>query len=311
MNICKKPISFNADRDIPPLDGKVILVTGGNMGLGKQCILEYANHNPAKIYLAARNPSKAQAALDEIQRALLKKANIVLLELDLASLDSVTRAAARVLAESERLDILMLNAGIMAAPPGLTKEGFELQFGTNHIGHALLAKLLIPLLEKTATLPATDVRIITLSSHGHMYAPKPDGIKYDTLRTEAESLGAYGRYGQSKLAVILWARHAAKLYPQFTIASIHPGVVRTNLMNNATGSPLIVRILGKVANRVVASVEQGVRNQLWASVAEVVQSGEYYEPVGVGGTATELGKDEELAEGLWRWTEEVLRGYTV
>ncbi|KAL2784290.1 NAD(P)-binding protein [Aspergillus keveii] len=311
MNICRKPISFQGDRDIPPLDGKVILVTGGNMGLGKQCVLEYAKHNPAKIYLAARTPSKAQAALDDIQRTLPKKANIVLLELDLASLDSVARAASRVLVESERLDILMLNAGIMAAPPGLTKDRFELQFGTNYIEHALLARLLTPLLEKTALLPSADVRIVTLSSHGHMYAPKPDGIKYDTLCTEAESLGAYGRYGQSKLAVILWARHAAKIYPQFTIASIHPDVVRTNLMNNATGSPLIVRILGKVANRVVASVEQGVRNQLWASVAEGVQSGEYYEPVGVGGTATEFGKNEELAEGLWRWTEEVLKGYTV
>jgi NAD(P)-dependent dehydrogenase (short-subunit alcohol dehydrogenase family) len=311
MNICKKPISFQADRDIPPLDGKVILVTGGNIGLGKQCVLEYAKHNPAKIYLAARTPSKGQAALEEIQRVLPKKANIVLVELDLASLDSVKKAAARVLAESERLDILMLNAGIMATPPGLTKDGYELQFGTNYLGHALLAKLLIPLLDKTATLPSADVRIVTLASHGHMYAPKPDGIKYDTLRTDAESLGAYGRYGQSKLAAVLWARHAAKLYPQFTIASIHPGVVRTNLMNNATGSPLIVRILGKVANRVVAPVEQGVRNQLWASVAEGVVSGEYYEPVGVGGMATELGKDDKLAEGLWRWTEEVLKGYAV
>ncbi|KAL2861632.1 short-chain dehydrogenase/reductase [Aspergillus pseudodeflectus] len=311
MNICKKPIAFQADRDIPPLDGKVILVTGGNIGLGKQCVLEYAKHNPAKIYLAARTPSKGQAALEEIQRVLPKKANIVLVELDLASLDSVKNAAARVLAESDRLDILMLNAGIMATPPGLTKDGYELQFGTNYLGHALLAKLLVPLLEKTATLPSADVRIVTLASHGHMYAPKPDGIKYDTLRTEAESLGAYGRYGQSKLAAVLWARHAAKLYPHLTIASIHPGAVRTNLMNNATGSPLIVRILGKVANRVVAPVEQGVRNQLWASVAEGVVTGEYYEPVGVGGTATELGKDNMLAEGLWRWTEEVLGEYTV
>ncbi|KAL2807722.1 short-chain dehydrogenase/reductase [Aspergillus granulosus] len=311
MNIGKKSIPFRADRDIPPLDGKVILVTGGNIGLGRQCVLEYAKHNPAKIYLAARTPSKAQAALNEIQKALPNRANIVLLELDLASLDSVKKAAATVLADSDRLDILMLNAGIMAAPPGLTKDGYELQFGTNYIGHALLAKLLIPLLDKTATLPDTDVRIITLSSHGHMYAPKPDGIKYDTLRTEAESLGAYGRYGQSKLAAVLWARHAAKLYPQFTIASIHPGVVRTNLMNNATGSPLIIRILGKVANKVVTPVDQGVRNQLWASVAKGVQSGEYYEPVGIGGTATEFGKDEKLAKRLWEWTEGELKGYAM
>ncbi|KAJ0417872.1 short-chain dehydrogenase/reductase [Aspergillus carlsbadensis] len=311
MNICKRSVPFQADRDIPALDGKVILVTGGNIGLGKQCVLEYAKHNPAKIYLAARTPSKAQAALDEIQGALPKQANIILLDLDLASLESVTKAAATVLADCERLDILMLNAGIMAASPGLTMDGYELQFGTNYLGHTLLAKLLTPLLERTASLPAADVRIVALSTHGHMYAPKPDGIKFDTLRSEAEGLGAYGRYGQSKLALILWARHAAKLYPQFTIASVHPGVVRTNLMNNATGSPLIIRILGKVANRVVTPVEQGVRNQLWASVAEGVVSGEYYEPVGVGGTATEFGRDDMLAERLWGWMEEVLKGYTV
>jgi hypothetical protein len=96
-------------------------------------------------------------------------------------------------------------------------------------------------------------------------------------------------------------------YPQFTITSINPGVVRTNLMNNATGSSLAMRILGKVANKVVTPVDQGARNQLWASVAKGVESGEYYQPVGIGGTATKLGKDIKLAEKLWEWTERELR----
>ena len=294
MNFSKKSVPFKT-QDIPPLDGKVILVTGGNIGLGKQCVLEYARHNPARIWLAARNVEKAKAAIDEIQAQLPKDTSkpspISLLHIDLSSLESVQTAVRTVLAESGRLDILMLNAGIMAAPPGLTKDGYELQFGTNFLGHALLAKLLLPLLQSTATTPGADVRIIMMSSHGHMYAPKPEGIRFDILRTTANDLGPYGRYGQSKLAMILWVRQMAKLYPQFTLASIHPGVVRTNLMNNATGSPLVVRLLGKVANRIVTPVDQGVRNQLWASVGKDVKSGEYYEPVGIGGTATELGKD--------------------
>ncbi len=313
MNFSKKSVPFKT-QDIPPLDGKVILVTGGNIGLGKQCVLEYARHNPARIWLAARNVEKAKAAIDEIQAQLPKDTSkpspISLLHIDLSSLESVQTAVRTVLAESGRLDILMLNAGIMAAPPGLTKDGYELQFGTNFLGHALLAKLLLPLLQSTATTPGADVRIIMMSSHGHMYAPKPEGIRFDILRTTANDLGPYGRYGQSKLAMILWVRQMAKLYPQFTLASIHPGVVRTNLMNNATGSPLVVRLLGKVANRIVTPVDQGVRNQLWASVGKDVKSGEYYEPVGIGGTATELGKDGGLAARLWEWTEKELGGYS-
>ncbi|KAL4865577.1 hypothetical protein BDV12DRAFT_188061 [Aspergillus spectabilis] len=245
--------------------GKIILVTGGNIGLGKQSVLEYAKHNPALIWLSARSPSKAQAALDEIQAQLRTPANIKILDLGLASLESVKNAASTVLTESARLDILMLNAGIMAAPPGLTKDGYELQFGTNYLGHALLAKLLVPLMEKTAAIPGTDVRIVMVSS---------------------------------KLAMILWAKQASKMYPQFTVASIHPGVVKTNLMNNATGSPFWIRMLGKIANHVFTPVDQGG-----------VMSGEYYEPVGIGGVATDLGKDENLARGLWEWRENELNEY--
>ncbi|PQE22142.1 short-chain dehydrogenase reductase protein [Rutstroemia sp. NJR-2017a BBW] len=315
MNIGKKSVPFKAERDIPPLDRKVILVTGGNIGLGKQCVLEYARHNASVIYLAARNLTKAKTALQEIQALLPKtsQTTIKLLELDLSSLASVKSAAEKLKSETSRLDILMLNAGIMAAPPGLTKDGYELQFGTNYLGHALFAKLLLPTLSSTSEqIPNADVRIIMLSSHGHIYAPKPDGIKFSTLKTLAEELGAYTRYGQSKLAMILWVRKMAQLYPKFTLASIHPGVVKTNLMNNATGSSLAIRMLGKVANKLVTPVDQGVRNQIWASVAarEAVRSGEYYEPVGIEGCGTELASDMELAERLWGWTEEELKGWS-
>ncbi|KAK2831924.1 hypothetical protein FQN49_007030 [Arthroderma sp. PD_2] len=108
-------------------------------------------------------------------------------------LESVKKAADTVTAQSERLDILMLNAGIMAAPPALTTDGDEVQLAVNYLGHALLAKLLLPLLEKTASLPDADVRIVMLSSDIHTYAPKPAGIQFNTLQTTADELGPYGR----------------------------------------------------------------------------------------------------------------------
>jgi NAD(P)-dependent dehydrogenase (short-subunit alcohol dehydrogenase family) len=166
----------------------------------------------------------------------------------------------------------------------------------------------MPLLKRTASIPQSDVRVILVSSHGHMYAPKPQGIRYETLRT-TDSLGSYERYGQSKPAMILWAKEAARRNPLVTVVSVHPGVVRTNLMDNATGSPCWVKLLGKVANKVVTSVAQGVRNQLWATVSADVVSGCYYEPVGTGGLETVTEKDDNLARGLWEWTEGEIREY--
>ncbi|KAL3431277.1 hypothetical protein BDV09DRAFT_206843 [Aspergillus tetrazonus] len=274
MNVWRKSLPFNHTRDIPFLHGKVIL-------------------------LAARNPAKAQAAIEEIQSQLSRPiaANIKPLELDLSSFESVQNAASIARAQCQRLDILMLNAGIMAVPPGLTANGHEIQFGTNYLGHALLTVLLMPLLERTASIPQSDVWIILVSSRGHMYVPKPQGIR------------PYERYGQSKFAMILWAKEAARRYPRITVVSVHPGAVSTNLMDNATGSPYWVRLLGKVAKKVVTSVEQGVKNQLWASVSADVVSGCYYEPVGIGGLETKLAKDDNLARGLWEWTEGEIREY--
>lgn len=304
-----KSIAFNPDEDIPPLDGKVILVTGGNTGLGKQAVLEYARHGPAQIWLAARSLDKAQDVVNEIRWEIPDAPPIKVLELDLSSLESVKKAASVFSAAARRLDILMFNAGIMGTLPGLTKDGYELQFGVNYVGHALLAKLLLPMLEGTAALPDADVRIVTLSSHGHLtYAPK-EGIRFHALMTNGDTLGAYERYGQSKLAMTLWTRQMAQLYPQFTLASVHPGTVRTNIMRGATGAPWIFQMLGKVAEKMITPVGQGVKNQLWASVAKGVKSGEYYEPVGVAGLASANAEDDDLAKELWDWTETELKDH--
>lgn len=317
-------VPFDPSKDILSLSGKVILVTGGNIGLGKQCILEYARHNPSRIYLAARSPSKAQAAIDEIKQRLgaSNTAPISILELDLSSLDSVKNAAATVLKQESRLDILMLNAGIMAAAPGLTKDGYETQFGVNYLGHALLYKLLHPLLEKTSKLPDADVRAIMVTSVGHTLAPK-EGIPFDQLRTECADLGAFERYGSSKLAQILWARHAATLYPDITFAAAHPGLVGgTGLGSSATGASALGNVLMALSPLAATSLEKGARNQLWSSVGKDVKSGGWYAPqtcmlgtmqVGVGSQdgASALAKDDAMAKKLWEWTERELQSFSI
>ncbi|KAH6689816.1 short-chain dehydrogenase/reductase, partial [Plectosphaerella plurivora] len=302
MLFCKD-VEFNAARDIPSLAGKVILVTGANAGLGKQSVLDFARHGPAEIWVAARSIEKAQGAIDDVRSQVPDAPVLKPLELDLASFDSVKRAADTFLAASDRLDILLLNAGIMATPAGVTREGYELQWGTNHMGHALLARLLLPVLQATVkkTSPK-EVRVVAVSSYGHSQVPKGE-FRFDTLKNKAEELGAYGCYYQSKLGNVLWARQMAKQHPGLTVAAVHPGLVQTQLMDGATATPFFVRMLLRVGYGLLATVENGARNQLWACVSKDVVSGEYYEPVGVSGKASANGTNDALAQEVWDWTE--------
>ncbi|KAF4813140.1 Short-chain dehydrogenase TIC 32 [Colletotrichum siamense] len=303
--------SFNPATDIPSLCGKTIFVTGGNTGLGKQSIIDLARHDPAQIWLAARDLVKAEAAATEI-RSTVPAVPIILLKLDLSSVKSIKEAVATFSSTAKRLDILMLNAGIMAVPPGLTEEGYEIQFGTNHVGHALLTKLLLPLLVETAAKFEADVRVVVLSSHAHNMVPE-GGINFDSLKSVAAEYSTWIRYGQSKLANALFARSLARHYPQLTVSSVTPGNVDTNLASTWLDSSLLLRIAGTILLPVVrifaSTVEQGAHNQLWASVSASVVSGEYYAPVGVGGKASQLATDSELADELWDWTERELAPY--
>ncbi|RYP31227.1 hypothetical protein DL767_005856 [Monosporascus sp. MG133] len=224
---------FNADRDIPDLSGRIVLVTGGNNGLGKESVRQFAKHN-AKVYMGARSEQKANEAIAEIKKEV-PNADIAFLELDLASFDSIKKAAERFVAENDRLDILMNNAGIMAMPPGLTKDGYEIQFGTNHVGHALLTRLLMPLLEKMAAGTNSDVRVINLTSNGHEWFVPPSGLLLEDAKTDMDSLGPWGRYGHSKLANIYFTKGLAKHYPQIKSVAVHPGGANTGLADGVTG----------------------------------------------------------------------------
>lgn len=297
-------------KDIPDLSGKVIVVTGANSGLGLQSVLDLARHGPKEIWLTSRTTDKANQAIREIKKEV-PSANIKPLSLDLSSFESIKSAARTFTQSSQRLDVLLLNAGIMASDAGLTKDGYEIQFGTNHVGHALLTKLLSPVLDKTAAEPGSDVRVVVLTSAAVAMTPK-DGIEFDTLKTEQEPMGTWTRYGQSKLANALFARQLAKLHPTWTTTAIHPGVVTTNLSRHVQDRYWFAKGLMPIANLFLTTVQQGALNQLWAATAPKgdIKSGEMYFPVAdlTTGSRGPFVKDDALAEKLWDWTEQELKG---
>lgn len=272
-------------------------------------MIALSKHNPAHIYFIGRNRRSAETVLDQV-KATNPNINASFIECDLASLSSVEKAAKLFTAESQRLDILMCNAGAMALPLGLSKDGYEIQFGTNHLGHALLIKLLLPILLKTAEQPNSDVRIIILSSEAHKTHPT-NGIKFDMLKTEASFafLGPWKRYGQSKLANILYASELARRYPSIITVSVHPGSVNTGLSNHGTSLAKTLFYLFTIFR--LKEAPEGSWNQLWAATADKkkITSGEYYVPVAVVGSRHEAAKNKQLAEELWKWTEKELENY--
>ena len=275
--------------------------------MGKEAALQLARHNPSQILIGSRSEAKGRTAIAEIVESV-PGAQLTLIQIDLASLASVKEAAHKVLSTTSRLDVLMNNAGVMAVPPATTVDGYEIQFGTNHMGHALLTKLLLPLLLKTAEQPEPggDVRIVTLTSHSHTRAPK-GGIDYSMLRSADPKSPLLTKYGVSKLANILHVKQLAKRYPTIKAVAIHPGMVNTNLSTTLRQSVLLARILMPIVSHFSAvGIKQGVLNQLWGATSAEAESGQYYEPVGVGGNGSPPTDDMELAEKLWAWTEEEL-----
>lgn len=232
---------------------------------------------------------------------------VTFIECDLASLTSVKNAAEHFASQHPTLDILMCNAGIMAQPPGQTVDGYELQFGTNHLGHALLIKKLLPLLEASA-----DPRIVLLSSQAWGLHPR-GGISFDKLETTQDITfgGPWLRYGQSKLANLVYARELAKRFPAITSVSVHPGIVGTGLANSL-GIKEKMLVYATSWWRVLQPHE-GAFNQTWAATVDKaeIRNGGYYEPVGKlkDGKLDATARDEGLAERLWDWTEEALKGF--
>lgn len=304
-------VDFTA-ADIPSLAGKVIIVTGGNNGLGLQSVIDLARHEPKEIWLSARSTDKANNAIKTVKQ-VVPGANIKSLEMDLSSFESVKAAARTFTSASDRLDVLMLNAGVMGAAAELTTDGYEMQFGTNHVGHALLTKLLTPVLDKTAAAAGADVRVVVLSSAAVETTPN-GGMHLETVKTKQEFMNSMIRYAQSKLANALWARELARHHAGWTVAAVHPGVVNTNLTNRLRERYWFLGPAMTIVNMLLTTVADGALNQLWAATApkKDIQSGALYYPVGnlEGGRRGKYNQDDDLGKKLWDWTEEELKGQT-
>ncbi|ANB13698.1 Env9p [Sugiyamaella lignohabitans] len=284
---------------LPDFSGKSVFITGGNTGIGKHTVTELARKNMGKIYLAGRNPTRCEAAIAEIKKEV-PNANIEYVKLDVSKLDDVKQVAEKFVNEHTSLNYLVNNAGIMATPYELNNDGYEMQFATNYMGHALLTRIMLPLLEKTAK-DGDEVKIINVSSFAHNFAPRV-GINFEDVNLTKGSV--WDRYGQSKLANILLNNELTKRYPQIKSYSLHPGFVRTDLydgMNSTYG------ILGRIANAVtkpfyITPYNGAITTLYCFSVEANDKAGEYLVPYGKVGSLTRNAKNQELSSKLWDWT---------
>jgi len=286
--------------DIPDLTGHTAVVTGANSGIGLHTALQLARHG-ARTVLAGRNQAKGTGALERI-RASVPDADVAWRELDLADLTSVRAFAA---GHTGKLDLLVNNAGVMMLPYRRTADGFETQFGTNHLGHFALTGLLLP-----ALLASPGARVVMLSSPMH----RNGRIDFDDLQSEHR----YGRspaYANSKLANLLFAlelqrRVEAASVPLLSVAA-HPGFAATNL--GTSGGGFFNSVVLRIGMRIGQPAEIGALSPLYAATAPDVAGGEFIGPGSYGGMrgyparaeVAPQARDEETARRLWTVSEEL------
>ncbi|KAJ8087222.1 hypothetical protein PM082_006052 [Marasmius tenuissimus] len=290
--------------DMPDLTGKVALVTGGNAGLGKLTVQELLKHN-AKVYIAARNRTSAEEAINELLAQTGKEALFV--ELDLADLKSVKTCAEEFLRTEKELHILYNNAGIMQPPfEKITAQGFDLQFGVNVLGHFYLTKLLLPILLNAAkSCPEQEVRVVNVSSMAHCQFPL---LSFDTFK-DGPARNRLGYlpgtlYAQSKFGNVIFAKELARRYGDEGIIStaVHPGAIDTGLWT-AGSMPWIIVFLARLL--VLHPLMYGAYTQLYAGTAPEVAklNGEYFVPWARHGKPHRNTEDAALGKKLWEYME--------
>ena len=262
--------------DIPSQEGRVALVTGANSGLGLETARALSAHG-ATVILACRSPRKGENARLQLMAEGLTRLD--LLELNLADLTDVARAAAVVSDRYGQLDLLINNAGVMAPPRQLTPQGHELQFGVNHLGHMALTQALLPLMQNRP-----DPRVVTVTSGAQYFGT----IRWDDPNW-SERYDRYGAYGQSKLANVMFAPELdARLREQNSpIRSLaaHPGIARTELQPTAIASVgnRFEALAYRLMDPLFQSASVGALPQLHAATAATAQGGEHYGPEQFGG----------------------------
>lgn len=261
------------ENDVPAQQDRLAVVTGANTGLGFETARVLATYG-ATVILAVRDVEKGRQAAGRIVEAV-PGARTSVLALDLSSLESVRAAAAELHATQSRIDLLVNNAGVMHPPRQTTADGFELQFGTNHLGHFALTGLVLDLL-----LKARESRVVTVSSLAHRIRGR---IHFDDLQWE-KSYDRIGAYGQSKLANLMFTYELQRRLTgqgATTVAvAAHPGGANTNLIRNYPS--VIRRLAPSVGPLVVQSAAMGALPTLRAATDPAVLGGQFYGPGGLG-----------------------------
>jgi retinol dehydrogenase 12 len=275
------------------LDNKTFIVTGANTGIGKITAKELAKQG-AHVILACRSQAKTEAVLDEIRKEI-PNAKVEFVPLDLGDLDSVRTCANDLLARNASIHGLINNAGL-AGQRGKTKDGFEITFGTNHLGHYLLTRLLLDRI--IASGPA---RIVNVSSRSHYRAK---GIDWDAMQKPTRTVTAMHEYEISKLANVLFTKELARRLEgtKVTTYAVHPGVVATDVWRRV---PSPVRWVMK---KFMITPEQGAQASLRCATDPELetQTGRYYDVGGKERNASRVSDDVELQKTLWaksaEWT---------
>ena len=293
------------EKDVPDQGGRVAIVTGSNTGLGYDNARALAARG-ATVVMAVRDTAKGDAAADRI-RELTPGAVVVVHKLDLGSLASVRTAGAELAAAYPRIDLLINNAGVMYPPKQTTVDGFELQFGTNHLGHFALTGLLLNNL-----LSVDGSRVVVVSSIAHNLRAK---IDFADLQWETRRYDRVASYGQSKLANLMFAydlqRRLAAAKAKTIAVAAHPGVAATELVRHVPGAGLPG--VNWLSGRLLNTSELGALATLRAATDPAVQGGQYYGPDGfkelrgypVLVTSSPQSHDTALQGRLWSVSEEL------
>merc|ERR1719412_1832737 len=249
-------------RSTARLDGKTVVITGANTGIGKVTAMELSKRG-AKVVMLCRNIEKAEEAAEEIRKATEGK--VVVHKLDLASLASVRECAEQLGNSLNRIDILINNAGVMVCPEMRTEEGFEMQIGTNHFGHFLLTNLVMPLIKKAAP----GARIVNVSSLAH----ESGEMQWDDINWNTTTYSPIKAYSRSKLANVLFSKELARRGEGsgVNVYSLHPGVIATDLARHVrdTFGP-IGSCMAAVAKPFIRTVESGAQTTIYCAVDEKI-----------------------------------------
>ena len=294
---------------MPDQTGRLALITGANSGLGLESARALLARG-ATVLLACRSLDRAELARQALggERAAAAGAGAVeVLELDLADLDSVVRAAATVAERHGRLDLLLNNAGVMAPPRQLTRQGFELQFGVNHLGHYALTRLLLPLLQASS-----GARVVQVTS-GAQYFGR---LEFGDLQGERR-YDRWAAYGQSKLANVVFSQELQRRCAGLLSAAAHPGLARTNLQPTsiAASGARFEGVVYRLLDPLFQSARQGALPQLFAATAPEAEPGGHYGPHQFGGMRgwpaavrpAAAALDPAQGERLWQVSEALCR----